>query len=468
MNGVGNNCNSNSNPCRISPSPNHMAVLEFIYGLTATVPRVVRQLRWNVACSEDTDPWFDGTYYEGEDNADDSEDVADGAAAVSSGFHRGNNRRGNRSNGSNNNGAMMRNLSLDENKVTLAVPLPPLPPMSASTMPRRKKPAHGRNDGRYIPIDALTAVRSSIPNHSPILTNFKRRLPTRSDMGFARPTPEEVRSKMDEVRREAEWEEASPRIVLLASGFLLFEQGGDVEEMNDITIDKLHPSCRKDAMLWAGDAVPGVPFAGRDLVMAYKKTIMMSSAKNDDNYVGHDNHVSKTEMDQSLVKNPRSYSVFAPPVDAIYSPTHLWRPRPFMDRPPGHIYFLACPLDLQLEEGDTEPLFCTMALYSLPPQQQHEEKIAEDNSPTDPDRTTFFDSVFRGKISEDFFFPAGDWNLIEGFEREGGCQKYVDHDDEERPQQSWRRRKRRAIMSFDPLDISPSDLHLVATAVTLD
>lgn len=132
-----------------------------------------------------------------------------------------------------------------------------------------------------------------------------------------------------------------------------------------------------------------------------------------------------------------------------------------MDRPPGHIYFLACPLDLQLEEGDTEPLFCTMALYSLPPQQQHEEKIAEDNSPTDPDRTTFFDSVFRGKISEDFFFPAGDWNSIEGFEREGGCQKYVDHDDEERPQQSWRRRKRRAIMSFDPLDISPSDLHLV-------
>ena len=74
------------NPCRISPSPNHMKILEYLHGYNNTNgngdnnsniggggnvdnskrkgnSRVVRQLQWNAACSIDADPWFDGHYY---------------------------------------------------------------------------------------------------------------------------------------------------------------------------------------------------------------------------------------------------------------------------------------------------------------------------------------------------------------------------------------------------------------------
>lgn len=452
-NTTGNNNNNNSgNPCRISPSPNHMALLEFMHGLTTatsltTVPRVVRQLRWNVACSEDADPWFDGAYYEEDDGGGGDDDVEEVDDDI------GDSRRGKRS-----------NLSLDETRTGLtaaaAAARSSVPPM-ASAMPRRKRPSHGRNDGRYIPIDALASVRSSIPNHSPILTNVKRRLPTRSDVGFANPSPEEVNSKMDEVRKEAEWEEASPRIVLLASGFLLFGDDNESEDMRDDMVDKLHPSCREDVTLWAGGAIPGVPFAGRDLVTLYKRTMLSTKSGKNDN--SHATDSADNDIDQRHAKNPRTYSVFAPPVDAMYSSSQLWRPRPFMDRPPGHIYFLACPLDLRLDEGDTEPFFCTMSLYCLPQQRPPSNKMATTDS---ANNTYSSDNLFRGKISEDFFFPAGDWNAIEGFKGVGlevdeGRRQFDSHDDEEPTQQSWRRRKRRAIMSYDPLDVSLGDLHLV-------
>ncbi|KAL7456061.1 hypothetical protein ACHAWC_008790 [Mediolabrus comicus] len=114
-----------------------------------------------------------------------------------------------------------------------------------------------------------------------------------------------------------------------------------------------------------------------------------------------------------------------------------------MDRPPGHVYFLACPLDVRFDNGDTEPLFCTMSLYSL-------SRRRKGNSGSS-------DNVFCGKISEDFFFPAGDWHEIEGTSR-----SFDDEDDEDdKPTQSWRRRKRRAIMSYDPLDVSFRNLYLV-------
>jgi hypothetical protein len=464
---IHNNNNNHGNPCRISPSPNHMAILEFMHGLTSMTssvarPRVVRQLRWNVACSEDADPWFDGTYYDDnnknnindDDDDDDLEEVDDDIGS--------NRRRSKKSNGSiNNSGAMMRNLSLDETKpglVAAAAPRASAAPVAAA-MPRRKRPSHGRNDGRYIPIDALASVRSSIPNHSPILTNAKRRLPTRSDVGFANPSPEEISSKMDEVRKEAEWEEASPRIVLLASGFMLFDEkkNGPVEDEkknDDDMVDRVHPSCKGDVLLWAGGAIPGVPFAGRDLVKLYQRAMIGAN--------GDSSKSARIDIDQHHAKNPRTYSVFAPPVDAVFSSSQLWRPRPFVDRPPGHIYFLACPLDIQLDDGDAEPYFCTMALYSLPPKQQ-QTKISTSTPSTSA--ATSAESVFRGKISEDFFFPAGNWNSIEGVrdgrEEEDGCRQSDNHDDEEPSQQSWRRRKRRAIMSYDPLDVSFDDLHLV-------
>ena len=58
------------------------------------------------------------------------------------------------------------------------------------------------------------------------------------------------------------------------------------------------------------------------------------------------------------------------------------------------------------------------------------------------------------KVGEDFHCPAGDWDGTGG-----GTDP--DGEEDERPQQSWRRRKRRAVMSYDPLKVSAGDLHIV-------
>ena len=136
------------NPCRISPSPNHMALLEFMHGGSSSSsragaagrdarrPRVVRQLQWNAACSADADPWFDG-YYE-EDYLHSIEEE-------------------------------MKNASL--NDTTTKTKKQPISKAKQKRQMRRKpKSTHG--DGRYIPIDPLTTTKSMIPNHSPILTNI--------------------------------------------------------------------------------------------------------------------------------------------------------------------------------------------------------------------------------------------------------------------------------------------------------
>ena len=58
------------------------------------------------------------------------------------------------------------------------------------------------------------------------------------------------------------------------------------------------------------------------------------------------------------------------------------------------------------------------------------------------------------KAGEHFHCPAEDWD---------GTGGGTDPDEEEdkRPQQSWRRRKWRAVMSYDPLKVSAGDLHIV-------
>ena len=432
--GSGGSGKITDNPCRISPSPNHMRILEYMHGIfstttsehqqgtTASRKRVVRQLQWNAACGVDADPWFDGQYHvDDDDKGDDKGDDND-----------------NNDTTTNNN---------------------------YYQYPRRKKPttASTHGDGHYIPINPLTTTLSTIPNHSPILTNIKRRLPMRSDVGFSNPPPEEITLKMEEVKKESEWEECSPRIVLLASGFSLFNNKKDNDNSNEddaAVVDEIHPSCKKDIQLWAGGCIPGVPFAGRDLVMAARMSAKFeknhikkkedsddsrfSVVKKDDDYNNHSSSNSDINEYDVNCPPPGAFSALAPPVDATFSSSHsLWRPRPFMDRPPGHVYFLACPLDVRFDNGDTEPLFCTMSLYSL-------SRRRKGNSGSS-------DNVFCGKISEDFFFPAGDWHEIEGTSR-----SFDDEDDEDdKPTQSWRRRKRRAIMSYDPLDVSFRNLYLV-------
>ena len=58
------------------------------------------------------------------------------------------------------------------------------------------------------------------------------------------------------------------------------------------------------------------------------------------------------------------------------------------------------------------------------------------------------------KVGEDFNCPAGDWDGTGGGTDPEG-------EEDEWPQQSWRRKKRRAVMSYDPLKVSAGDLHIV-------
>ena len=459
---------SSDNPCRISPSPNHMALLEFMFansngrdGIQSLVSgqqqqqhgtnggnsistvsgnnssRVVRQLQWNAAVSIDADPWFDGCYNDEEDS-NDTDSLEQSMK----------------------NSSLDRKHSKDSNQSS-----------KSTSRGRRRKPRSSHGDGRYIPINPLTTTKSMIPSHSPILTNVKRRLPNRADVGFANPTKEEMARKMDEVKKEAEWEESSPRIVLLASGFSLFNnEQKDETSIDDNTvprrdIDIVHSSCQDDIQLWAGGSIPGIPFAGRDLVMAYNMNakfhysngiLQKDNEEKEKNNNMKDETTISSEMAKDLgrCKNPRSYSVFAPPVDATFSSSNnLWRPRPFMDRPPGMLYFLACPLDLQFDVGDVEPLFCTMACYCLPKSNVGSKKTQHANVNSERDNI----NTFCGKISEDFFFPAGDWRGIDG----SSSFDDANNDDEQQQPQSWRRRKRRAVMSYDPLEVCPNDLHLV-------
>ena len=93
---------------------------------------------------------------------------------------------------------------------------------------------------------------------------------------------------MEEIKKESEWEEASPRIVLLASGFSLFGKNEEVVkndevDMDDVAVvDEIHPSCREDIKVWAGGCLVGVPFAGRDLVLAARMSAEFEKKKEED------------------------------------------------------------------------------------------------------------------------------------------------------------------------------------------
>ena len=69
--------------------------------------------------------------------------------------------------------------------------------------------------------------------------------------------------------------------------------------------------------------------------------------------------------------------------------------RPFSDRPAGMINLVSIPMDIRFDVGDIEPLVCTLALYYLP-----------------VDKMKIDACYGKGKISEDFVFPAGNWRSL--------------------------------------------------------
>ncbi len=206
------------------------------------------------------------------------------------------------------------------------------------------------SDGRYKSIDPVRATLSRLPATPPLLSNKRHRLPMRADVGFPNPSPEEIQQKQREIHQETEWEEASPRLIVLITS-------------DDLGMAAVDPTNQNDCLL---------KFAGPE-VRAAKWQNQQHFSKNRD---------SSKEVPPSTANR---YSVLAPPLDSTYSSTVGWRPRPFHDRPPGLRYTLVSPVTVEFGIGNIEPLVCSLCLYRL-----GTGKVV-------------------GKSSEEFYFPAGDW-----------------------------------------------------------
>lgn len=267
--------------------------------------------------------------------------------------------------------------------------------MNADVLAEVRTRSNGKRDGRYRSIDPFKATRDVLPDTPPLLSNRKLRLPMRCDVGFPNATPGEMQIKEKEIRLETQWEEASPRLIVL------------------ITSDNLGQAVVDDDL----------PLAGKELLLAKKRNAQ---------------HFQAPNGSFNTAIEPNRFSVLAPPLGATHSSTLGWRPRPFYDRPPGMLYGLASPLGVHLNCGDAEPLVCTLTLYSLGNTNQGQA---------------------YGKLSEDFTFPAGDWENKIDFDAARRDNGELDPDmiDE------WRRRKHKALFAYDPLLLCGGDasLHLV-------
>ena len=267
------------------------------------------------------------------------------------------------------------------------------------------------DDGRYRSIDPVAATVAALPVTPPVLSNKKPRLPMRSDVGFPRAQPHEIEMKQQEILHETEWEEASPRLVVLVTS----DDLGKVVQTEDGGVGR-----RKflpEHVEWNGGGLDGIPYAGRELIQAKERNAR---------YFGQ----PSTGLAHLVQPNP--YSILAPPLDASYSASQGWRPRPFHDRAPGLQYVLACPVNVSFGVGNIEPLICSLTLYSLP-----------------TGRTTKKGEAW-GKMSEEFWFPAGDWTgkiqLDAAQTKEGTMDESLI--------QYWLNRKHKGIFSYDPLSLS--------------
>ena len=260
----------------------------------------------------------------------------------------------------------------------------------------KRKRIAAKRGGKYKALDPKEYISSVLPDHEPQLTNIKRRLPRRSDVGFPNATKEEIELKQSEIAKEAKLEEVSPRLLILLSS-------DDVGTDPSISANKSQ-----------------LPFASPALLDA--KAVTKESV------------VRKTiRQHQNRKPQPDRFSFFAPPLDATPSSQLIWRARPFFDQPPGLRNTIVIPLDVKFEVGNIEPLVCSLSLYYLPPKGASE------------------DESCRGKISEDFIFPSGDWkNLL----REKGGEAIAEQMQIPFDEKSMNNRSKKAIFSYDPDDIA--------------
>lgn len=430
---------------KVSPSQLQVQVLERLYGRSdvegtsssttsgGNAPqkeqqfqRKVRQLCWSPAVSPHADPWG-GWDHESDEEETDDENNGDAAVAESEDAER--NRR-------------KRRLLARKRR-----------------MLSRKRLSQM---SRYSAIDPLDYARSTLPSHSPVLTNTRRRLPVRSDVGFPGATDEEIREKHMEIMRETEIEEHSPRIsILISSGDLCATPGGSASEVVDVL------TANAQASMEECEGLPDIPLAGRELVEARVKHAKMMSPHIKDDDKGKDGS-NGGEGREELVEaagaasvqdtpalsqeatrtspGPNPASIFAPPVGSTYSSTHLWRPAPFADQPPGMVHVLSIPTAVRFGIGDVEPLVCSLAIYCLP-------------SPPLEGRRASRAWSYRGKISEDFMFSAGKWP--EAMQKEALDKLLANtkgtRSSRDEKMMLQQKRSSKAIFSYDPLALPPSD-----------
>jgi hypothetical protein len=264
--------------------------------------------------------------------------------------------------------------------------------------------SNSKRDGRYRSIDPVQATIQALPHTPPLLSNKKHRLPLRSDVGFPNASMEEIQKKQQEISHETEWEEASPRLIVL------------------VTSDDLGTAMQYQHLLLEG---PELIYAKECNQRHFRKRGGGGAATRQDETTTTTTTRSKPSQDSSYGR----MSVLAPPLDATFSRTMGWRPRPFHDRPPGMHYSLVCPLDIKFDVGNLEPLVCSLTLYS-------------------------FQEELPGKASEDFWFPAGDWKqrvVVDSLLKDG-------NDD---LMQAFLQRKHKAIFAHDPLLVPTKDAYVV-------
>ena len=287
-----------------------------------------------------------------------------------------------------------------------------------STVRKRRRRSRSKRDGRYRSIDPFKAVADALPSHPPVLSNRKYRLPMRSDVGFPNASEKEIIKKQQEIARETEWEEASPRLVVLVTS----------DDIGTAIHDDPPPAILLQHEQWNGGGLEGMSLAGKELMMAKERNVRLSKRPRDGK-----NDFRKWTPDRT--------NMLAPPLEASYSSTLGWRPRPFNDLPPGMLHCLACPLNVQFDIGNIEPMVGSLALYCL------------SNDPTKKLQGAF------GKISEEFYFPVGMWKGHVSLEAARTLKGTIDTDMVE----AWHGRKHKGLFPYDPLAIpwSQGSLYLV-------
>jgi hypothetical protein len=365
---------------RLSPSPQYVELLDCMSKISYT-----RQLCWSPSVSREADPFYGWGEEDSDDDINNLDDIVKDLKSTSRGRSAAERDR-------------RRKLLLKR---------------------KRRQIAASKSGSRCTQIDATDYIQDTLLDHAPLLTNIRRRLPMRSDVGFPGATEEEINSKQSEIAKEAQLEEISPRLSVMLSS-------NDVGLIPELEVDRII-----DQNIWRilQYSLPGMPYAGKELMMKRKMQKKASVVLRND--------LESRDMNKG---KPDSSSMFAPPIDSVISSTEMWRSRPFSDRPAGLSYSVAIPIHVRFTAGCIEPLICTLALYCLPTKKNTEA------------------TKLRGKISEDYIFSAGDWgDLLEQKAGEILAQQFGMSKEGVKSGKKQKGQPKKALFSFDQMALPKNE-----------